>query len=180
MKRLLCLLCAAFACIGFCSCGNDEEEVNLQYELPVETMFEAIEAKDSKSFLRCFAAPVIDEYEGSDEYDENIAETIDGLLCSQSSSEDISFHQKITDKRELSSEEIKELSDGISKRHNVKKAFEITVRIIVFPEDDVDVSYSQELKLVVGKLSGNWYICQSPVMEWNLIKDVKDVKRTNS
>ncbi|MBE6837748.1 MAG: hypothetical protein E7509_07160 [Ruminococcus sp.] len=174
MKKLLCVVISMiFAVTCFCSC-KDEEEIDLQYEVPVETMFEALDSRDSDSFLRCFATPVLSVYEKSADYDENLALTIYKKLCETAGTPDIVVNHKVNSKRELSQSEINELiGDGLEPRHNIKKAFEMKVRVIIFSVADKNVTYSQEMTLYVGKLSGNWYVCQSPVMEWNLIKDVK-------
>lgn len=173
MKKLICIfLSVIFTMTCFCGC-KDEDELDLQYEVPVETLFEALDSEDSESFLRCFATPVLSLYEKSDDYDENIADTIYDKLCQTCDSESVVVNHKITDKKELSQEEIEELGDGIEPRHKIKKAFELKVRVMIFSPMDRDVTYSQEMTVIVGKLSGHWYVCQSPVMEWNLIKDVK-------
>jgi len=173
MKKFLSIfLSVVLTATCFCAC-KDEEEIELQYEVPVETMFEALDSKDSDSFLRCFATPVLSLYEESDDYDENIAETIYKKLGETCGAEVVVVNHKITDKRELSKEEIEALGDGLEPRHKIKKAFELKIRVMVFSPADREVTYSQEMIINVGKLSGHWYVCQSPVMEWNLIKDVK-------
>ena len=172
MKKFLCvLLCVVFAVSCFCSC-KDEDEYDLQYEVPTDTMFDALDYQDSESFLRCFATPVLSAYEKSDNYDEDIARTIYASICQTVGDEDIGLTHKVISKEELSNEEIYALGDGIAPRHKVKKAFRLKIRAIAFSRKNNSVSYSQEMTIVVGKLSGNWYICQSPVMEWNLIKDI--------
>ena len=174
MKKLLCFLLSAIMLFGV-SCGK-EEEIDFQYEVPVKTFFEALDSEDSKTLLRCFATPVLSKYETSDNYDENLAQTIMTEICEDCELEKTVVNYKITDKRELSAEEIENLGDGIEKRHDIKKAYELTVRATAFSVKNNDESFSQEMKITVGKISGNWYICQSPEMTWDFVKDVKDVK----
>lgn len=174
MKKLLCLLlCVTMI---FCVSCKKEEDVDFHYEVPVETLFEALDSQDSSTFLRCFATPVVSKYENSDSFDENIAKTIVDAICEDCGLEKTVINHKITDKKELSAEEIEALGDGLEKRHKVKKAYELTVRVTALSVKDNEESFSQEMKITVGKISGNWYICQSPEMTWDFVKDVKDVK----
>ena len=153
-------------------CAN-EEEIDFRYEIPVDTMFEALDAEDSRTYLRCFATPVLEEYEASDAYDENPAQTICEEIAQSCGFERVVINHSILEKKELTSEEISKLGDGIKERHNVKKAYDLTVRVTVLSAHDISESCFQDITITVGKLGENWYICQSPDMEFNPVKNIR-------
>lgn len=171
MKRFLVILLSVMSLV-FAGCSKADDEVDFQYEVPVDTLFEALDSKDSTSFLRCFATPVLKSYENSTDYDENIATSYYNEILQMCGFEKISISYKITDKHELSSDEISQLSDGLAPRHNVKKAYRLSLRVTCYNTKSHDETYSQELELISAKLGDNWYICSSPIIEWKMMKNL--------
>lgn len=173
MKRFLVILLSVMAIsLCFVGCSKDEEDVDFQYEIPVDTLFEALDSRDSQSFLRSFATPILKNFENSTEYDENLADTYYNQIVDMCGFEKISINHKITKKAELSDEEIRSLSDGLKPYHKVRKAYKLNVRVTTFDAKNHKETYSQELEIIVGKLGDNWYICQSPIISWQMLKDI--------
>lgn len=171
IKKILGVTAAAVMALSFAAC-SDEEEIDFSYEIPVDTMFEALDNEDSRSYLRCFASPVVESYKDSVNFDENLAQSLCDEITESCDAEAVVINHRIIEKKELSKDEISELTE-VKERHDVKKAYLLTVRIIAASVKDHSDTYSQDIELVVGKLGDNWYICQSPVLELNLMKDIK-------
>lgn len=155
------------------SCAKDDENMDFHYEVPVKTLFEALNDKDSLTFTRCFATPVLNEYKLSDNYDENIAQNYKEEIIANCDNTDVVLTCKITEKHELDKDEFETLTTLKKDRHKVKTAYALSVRVTAFSTENHSESFSQEIQLVVGKISGNWYICSSPIIDFNLIKNVK-------
>ncbi len=174
MKKILLALMAVVTLV-FSGCSAEDDDTDFQYEVPLNTLFETLDSQDSTNFLRCFATPVLNAYENSDDFDENLAQTYYSQIAQCCGAQNVSINKKITDKRELSGEELENIPILQNNRHKLKKAYNLTVRVTAFPVENRKESYSQEMQITVGKIGDIWYVCDSPVMDWNLIKDVKDI-----
>lgn len=171
MKKIKLLLCLAGAVLLMSGC-SEEEEIAFQYEIPVDTMFEALDYEDNESYLRCFASPVVESYKNSDSYDEAVAESVINRIYEECDVEKASVNYKITDKRELSAEEIDNLGNGLQKGHKVKMAYSLNVKVTAVSIPDREDVFTCETEIIVGKLGESWYVCQSPELELDFIKSI--------
>lgn len=160
-QRLLGLLCAAVVGLFAAGCSKDEEKVRNQYETPLRTMVLALDEGDSNSFLRCFASQIAEEYRSSEEYDEDLAETIRKNFP-ETLGENFTTTYKITGKEELSGEELAELNSQVGNGSDIKLAYLLDVEMIASSNKETKTC---NIKVNVGKIGSNWYICQDPELE---------------
>ena len=150
------LLCVA---ILFCSCGEEERAV-LGYEQPVATLVTAAQYSDTQSYLSCFTPEAEAEYKNSDSYNEALAET---LLTRGEEKTELSY--KLSSKKELDSDGLKDLKESYHKNVTIKKAVTMTAKLTE-TTDSGELSASREITVV--KIENNWYIFGKVIEKFDL------------
>lgn len=166
IRKLICIFLASvilFSCTG---CSKENKSIN-PYEKPVQTLALSLKKKDSDSYINCFATPIVNEYKQSENYDSEIAKTIYSEIETKIENQIISISYKINDKKEIDGEDLDNLSSEIQKGLEIKKAYLLTVEFKILT---VKTDFYSEIDIKVGKIGGNWYICQSPELNYNFSK----------
>ena len=150
------LLCVAML---FCSCGEEERAV-LGYEQPVATLVTAAQYSDTQSYLSCFTPEAEAEYKNSDSYNEALAET---LLTRGEEKAELSY--KLSNKKELDSDGLKDLEKSYHKNVTIKKAVTMTAKLTE-TTDSGELSASREITVV--KIENDWYIFGKVIEKFDL------------
>ena len=149
----VCVL--TFAVLIMSACGGKTSDERLEYEKPIATLVRSIKTSDSLSYVRCYAPPVAKSY-----LDENsepkVAENV-FLEIKDRFSGSFSLSYKVTDKSEITGEELKELEKSVKNGTAIKKAYRLEVTITA--ADLNTNSCAAKHTFYVGKIDGSWYIC---------------------
>lgn len=166
LKSIVPLLIAILALL-LASCGDNEpEQKHLDYENAVSTFVGAFNKEDESTLLSCFTPAVRDEFSLTEQsavslLDENIR---------KSCGEYTALSYKVTDKTELSDEEIDELRTNYNsqygKRLSIKKAYSLNVTFYITSTGvGAEKKSTVDKTLVTIKTDDGWCIVGDVITE---------------
>lgn len=177
LKKLICVSAAALT-LALCACGK-ESEPSVNYEQPVRTLAQTMQAYDERGYLACFTSAAAQSYKNSKDYNEDFIH----LLYPESSS-----GQKLTlsvvSHEELGEKAIEELEKDyvktFSKRIKITKAEKLSVRFKLYQKN---LKRTDLKDITVVRVNNTWYIYGEVIDDFSFVSDAaifSDIIRSGS
>ena len=165
-KKLICTAAAAAAALALSACGK-EAEPSVNYEQPVRTLAQTMQAYDERGYLACFTSAAAQSYRSSKDYNEDFIE----LLYPASASEQkltmsIVSHEELDEKAIEKLE--KEYVKTFSKRIKITKAVKMEVRFKLYQKN---LKRTDLKDITVVRVNNTWYIYGSVIDDFNFLSD---------
>lgn len=165
-NRAICLSAALALVMMLSGCGKEKEQ-SVNYEQPVRTLAQTMQAYDERGYLDCFTAAAKQEFQSRKDYNEDFIQ----LLYPESSS-----GQKLTvsivSHKELDSKEIEALEKDyvktFSRRIKITKAERLEVHFKLYQKN---LKRSDTKELIVVRVNNTWYIYGSVLDDFDFISE---------
>ena len=165
LKTIICISAAALTLI-LSACGSETEQ-SVNYEQPVRTLAQTMQAYDERGYLACFTSAAAQSYKDQREYNDDFIQ----LLYPESAS-----GQKLTvsvvSHEELDEKGIEELEKDyvktFSKRIKITKAVRMEVRFKLYQKN---LKRTDLKEITVVRVNNTWYIYGEVIDDFNFVSD---------